>query len=144
MDRSGITNLLMTVSVNYPQFRRHIDDGHGGVSRIAIEEWHRNLGFLDYNEALTRLDNWMAGPDGSRIPKPMDLRNTKGARRDDTFHAPIEHQWHLEFMAWDENHKHGRLYDEEEREYVHDPRYEDGYHYDQNGRICTIDGRVVH
>ena len=32
---------------------------------------------------------------------------------------------------------------EEDREYVHDPLYEDGYHYDREGRICTLDGRVA-
>lgn len=145
MDRSGITNILMKVSVNYPQFRRHIDDGHGGISRFAIEEWDRRLGFLDYNEALNRLDNHMDGPNGDKIPKPTDLLKAKGARKDDIYHAPISHKYHIEFKEWDTERKHGWVYDQNDYLYMHDAEYDlaDGYHYDSMGRICTIEGRVA-
>lgn len=145
MNLESIGKLLNTIAVNYPRVRSEISNKDGTKIRMdVLQEWQRQIGYLDYEETLARLDNHMSGPNGAHAPKPMDLKTAKGKPKDETFHAPIEHQWHLEFMKWDENRMHGRLYDEEEREYVHDPRYEEGYHYDQNGRICTIDGRVVH
>lgn len=144
MNLHEIGNLLEKISVHYPSFRKHISDEYGHMSRNVAEEWMRIIGYLEYNEALDRLDEHMMGPDGGKAPKPMDLRKIKPAKKSEEWHAPIEHVWHLEFSKWDVTRMHGRLFDQEDREYVHDPVYEDGYHYDQQGRICTIDGRVVY
>lgn len=144
MDRSGTIKLLKTVMVNYPAFRRHIETEAGGISEMVIDEWQRQLGYLEVDEALERLDMYMATEAGSRAPKAMDLKLTKPGRRDsEIFHDTSPHRWHLEFSKRDPQQLHGRLYDEECREYSHDPLYEDGYHYDASGHICTMDGRVV-
>ena len=143
MDRSGIVKLLKAVSVNYPTFRRHIEADGGGISQAVIDEWDRQIGFLDYDEAMYRLDQHMGGENGMKIPKPADLKRFRSSNAKEEWHEPIRHQWHLGYMRWDKQRMHGRLFDEEGREYVHDPRYEDGYHYDRDGRICTNDGKVV-
>lgn len=62
-------------------------------------------------------------------------------RTSEYFHVEAgAHKWYLKFMPSDKDHKHGRLYDEEDREYVHSAAYEDGYHYNRAGQICTLDG----
>ena len=144
MDLSSVGKLLSRIAVNYPQFKRHILTENGNIQKIVAEEWERQLGYLDLDEALERLDLYMANEETSRPPRPVDLKKHKPRMKMDEWHAPIEHKWHLEFTRWDVEQMHGRVYDQEEREYVHDPTYEDGYHYDQMGRICTVDGKVVH
>lgn len=142
MDHSGIKQFLQTISVHYPQFRKHIDDGNGAIPKIVIEEWHRVIGFLDYDEAVARLDQYMASEDGNRQPKPMDLRRAGGSRKGDVFHAPIRHDWHLEFQESDKEHQNGRLYNQHEYEYVFDPENTDPFYYDKDGHICQS-GKVV-
>ena len=110
----------------------------------VVKEWHRLIGFLEYEEALERLDLYMLREDNRKPPMPRDFLRNKPAQKPEEWRAPISHQWHLEFQAWDKKQMHGRLFDQEGREYVHDPVYEDGYHYDFNGRICAMDGRVVY
>lgn len=141
----SIGKLLKSISVNYPRFRSEICNKDGtSIRPEVLTEWQRHIGFLDYEEALERLDRHMASENGNHIPKPMDLRKAGGTKKDDIYHAPIEHRWHLEFSPRDPEHMHGRMYDQNDYEYVHVAGYEDGYHYDRNGRICTLDGKVVH
>ena len=142
MDLNSVGKLLTRIAINYPTFKRNILDSEGKIQKVVAEEWERQIGYLDYEEALDRLDEWMYNSD--KAPRPVDLKKFKPARKSEEWHSPEPHIWHLEFMQWDTQRMHGRLYDQEEREYVHDPTYEDGYHYNQDGRICTIDGKVVH
>lgn len=143
MERSGIKKYLQVIAINYPSYKKHIES-ENGIPEMIITEWHRQIGFLDYDEALARLDAWMGSESGSRIPKPADIKNMCLSRRDsEVFYDKTPHQWHLEFTKGDKTRMHGRLFDEEGREYSHDPLYADRYHYDKMGRICTIDGRVV-
>lgn len=139
MDRSQIGKLLGVISIHYPGFK----GGHN--PEATAEEWYRIIGYLDYEDALRKLDEYMASDDGRKPPMAMDFRKSSGsaATAREYFHAETRHQWHLEFMRNDPERTHGRLYDEEGREYVHDPVYEDGYHYDYMGRICTMSGKVV-
>lgn len=141
----SIGKLLNTIAINYPRTRNEICNKDGTKIRMdVIREWNRQIGYLDFDEAVERLDLHMLGPDGNKAPKPIDLKKNKPAPKSEDWHSPEPHQWHLEFMAWDKERIHGRMFDQEGREYVHDPVYEDGYHYDQSGRICMIDGKVVH
>ena len=110
----------------------------------VAQEWLRLIGFLDYEEAVERLDLYMMQEDSRKPPMPRDFLRNKPSQKPEEWRAPVEHQWHLEFPGWDRHRKHGRVFDQEGREYVHDPVYEDGYHYDLNGRICAMDGRVVY
>ena len=145
MNLESIGKLLNTIAVSYPRIRNEIGNKDGTKIRMdVVQEWYRHIGFLEYEEALQRLDEYMLGPDGSKIPKPLDLKKQRTRRKSEEWHSPDRHIWHLEFPRWDTQKMHGRLFDQEDREYVHDPTYEDGYHYNQQGRICTADGRVVH
>ena len=144
MNLSEIGNLLQRISMHYPRFTNQIADANGNMRRDVAEEWMRLIGFLSFQEALDRLDVYMENNETSKPPMAMDFRRYKPRQKSDEWHSPEPHVWHLEFMAWDKERMHGRLYDQEDREYVHDPVYEDGYHYDKDGRICTIDGKVVY
>ena len=130
--------------MNYPRVRNDICGKDGSTIRPEVlQEWYRHIGYLEYDEALERLDYHMMSENGNKAPKPIDLKINKPQKKGEEWHAPIEHKWHLEFMKWDPEHMHGRVFDQDDYEYVHDPCYEDGYHYDRDGRICTIDGKVV-
>ena len=144
MNLESIGKLLNAIAINYPRFRNDICNKDGTKIRMeVVREWERKLGYLDLDEALERLDLYMANEETSRPPRPVDLKKHKPRMKMDEWHAPIEHKWHLEFTRNDPGQMHGRVFDQEDREYVHDPTYEDGYHYDQMGRICTVDGKVV-
>lgn len=144
MNLDSIGKLLTKITINYPRFRKDISTQDGSrIRKDVAEEWMRHIGYLSFDEALERLDLYMLGETGNRPPKPIDLRKCRPTRSEE-WHSPEHHSWHLEFTKWDTSQRHGRLYDQEGREYVHDPTYEDGYHYNQEGRICTIDGKVVH
>lgn len=144
MNLSETGDLLQRIAMHYPRFQNQIADANGRMRRDVAEEWMRLIGFLSFQEALDRLDVYMETNETSKPPMAMDFRRYKTREKSEEWHSPEPHVWHLEFSKWDTNHMHGRLYDQEDREYVHDPVYEDGYHYDQQGRICTIDGRVVY
>lgn len=58
------------ISINYPTARM-------GDPQSAIDEWHRQIGFLDYEEALSRMDAWMESPEGSRPPRAVDLKKSR-------------------------------------------------------------------
>ncbi len=144
MDYPSVAKLLTKISINYPRFKSEIATPNGtNIRKEVIEEWHRQIGFLDLDEALERLDLYMEDANNKKAPMAMDFRKYKPRTQSEEWHSPEKHQWHLDFPRWDSARMHGRLYDQEDREYVHDPTYEDGYHYDRQGHICTIDGRVV-
>lgn len=136
MDRTDTMKLLDKIAVHYPSFK---------VNLAAAEEWERLIGYMDLQEALDRLDDYLMQESGNNHAPGIRWfkRSAPEKKQDEVFHAPIKHTWHLEFLKWDEKRMHGRCYDQDDYEYVHDPTYEDGYHYDQYGRICTIDGRVA-
>lgn len=137
MDRQSIGLLLQTITVNYPSFQRNVDP------EAVITEWERVLGLLEYDEAMQRLDEYLIDPDHTKPPRPHDLLKSRPRQGSPEYFTPkTTHKWHLEFKGWDKERKHGGLFDEEGREFVHDPAYEDGYHYNRMGQICTIDGRV--
>lgn len=50
-----------------------------GDPQLAIDEWYRQLGLLEYEEALNRLDAWMESPEGSRPPRAVDLKKARPA-----------------------------------------------------------------
>ena len=133
-----IVTLLTKISIHYPSFH---------TSKSIAEEWYRLIGYKDLDECLDRLDDWLLGEEKNNRPPGIKWFATSAPEKkktDEVFHDPTPHEWHLVFAHWDVARMHGRLYDEEDREYVHDPMYEDGYHYDTQGRICTSDGRVLH
>ena len=143
MNLNEIGDLFQRIAIHYPRFASQIADSHGNMRKEAAEEWQRLIGFLGFEEALERLDLYMENNETQKPPMALDFKRIKPIKQSEEWHALIEHQWHIEFMRNDPHRMHGRVFDQEDREYVHDPTYEDGYHYDTMGRICTADGRVV-
>ena len=143
MDLNSVGKLLQTISIHYPSFKKHIQNSEGMLSKAVAEEWMRLIGFMTYEEALKKLDDHLLGEDSKFAPDVSFFLKHKVVKREEAFHAPIQHIWHIEFSKGDVERKHGRVYDQDGCEYVHDPMYDEGYHYDDMGRICTKDGRVA-
>ncbi len=131
MDIHEIGNLLERIMVHYPTFEKQVIKD-GKLSRAVGEEWHRLIGFLDYDEALARLDAYMEDADNKRPPMAMDFKRVKPRKNSEIFQAPIEHEWKI---------VNGRLYDQEDREYVVDPTNELPFYYDKEGNICQ--GKII-
>lgn len=143
MDLNEIGDLLEKIAVHYPGTMKNITDRNGGLDKRVCEEWQRVIGFLDFDEALSRLDAYMNSDDSKHAPNAMDFRKVKSQRQAyEYFHSDAVHVWYLSFNSSDKEQLHGRLYNEDDMEYVHDPVYEDGYHYNSGGDICTADGRT--
>lgn len=135
MDLNSVGILLQTITINYPAARKDIMNAEGKISVEVAKEWQRQIGFLDFNEAVARLDAWMENPNNTKAPMPRDLKKAQssgGAR--EYFHSSVRHRYHIE---------NGRVYSENGYEFVHDPCYMGKYIYDSMNQICTQDGRVV-
>ena len=129
MTHSEIGKLLGVISIHYPNHMKNTD------LESVIKEWHRIIGFLDYDEALARLDAYMEDAENKKPPMAIDFKRVKPRKALDVFHAPIEHQWKI---------IKGRLYDEEDREYVVDPTCELPFYYDEEGNICQGNRLLFH
>lgn len=126
MDIHEIGNLLERIMVHYPTFEKQVIKD-GKLSRAVGEEWHRLIGFLTFDDAVARLDSYLMSEDNKKPPMATDFLKHKPKKEVETFHAPISHQWRVEK---------GRLFDEEDREYVVDPTDELPFYYDEEGNIC--------
>lgn len=127
MDLKETGKLCEKILVHYPSFAKQCLTPDGNMSRSFLEEWNRIIGFLSYEDAIERLDAWMEGDDHKKAPMAVDFKLTKPRHKDDAFHAPISHIWRIE---------RGRLFDEEDREYVVDPTVELPFYWDENGYAC--------
>lgn len=127
MDHSGIEKLIKTIGINYPQSRKYFESSGGGISESVINEWYRQIGYLSYEDAVARLDAWMESEDHKRAPMAVDFKLVKPRKKDDIFHAPISHIWKI---------IRGRLYDEEDREYVIDPTCELPFYWNEQYIAC--------
>lgn len=146
MDLQQIGNLLSKIGIHYPNFKKHCSTEDGKmISKNFAEEWYRVIGYLDFEEALRKFDQYLKLPEGNKYPPDVKwfLAEKTAHKESKIFHAPVRGKRHLEFMPWDQQHLHGRMRDEEEREYVHNPTYEDGYHYDRQGNICDLNGNII-
>lgn len=128
MDLSSIKQLLMTISVNYPAFTKQITGSNGSVPKEVTEEWLRQIVFLDYPEALKRLDAWMDSENGRKPPMPRDFLKVQPQKaHHDVFHVQQKRKWRIE---------NGRLFDEEYREYVVDPTTYLPFYWNSSGIAC--------
>lgn len=145
MDMTSLGNLLGTIAIHYPSFKKHITNEDGKINKHIINEWYRLIGYMDFQEALAKFDQYLKLPEGNKYAPDVKwfLSSKSDKQEREVFHVQSHHQWHIEFPRQDKQRMHGRVYDEEDREYVHDPLYEDGYHYDREGHICTLDGKVA-
>ena len=134
MNLNEIGNLLQKISLHYPRFAAQIRDDKGYLRRDVGEEWLRIIGFLDYEEALKRLDDHLNSDDYKRIPMAMDFKKSRPSDRQEVFHAQTQHTWHIE---------NGQLMDEEYRIYANPQCPDEPYYYDNYGRICQK-GAVVY
>lgn len=149
MDQSGIEKLIKIIGVNYPQSRKYFESSDGkSLNDSVVEEWMRQISYLDYDEAVERLDAYMAEPDNKKPPMPADLKRMHRTKNE-YFYKQLDYNIIQERPVYDEHGKqtgvekfikwkviNGRLYDEEFREYVFDPKCELPFYYDEGGNIC--------
>ncbi len=126
MDLNEIGDLLERITIHYPAFEKQISKD-GRMSKAVAEEWHRLIGFLTFEDALKRFDAYLMSDDSKKPPMATDFLKHKARKKDDIYHAPIEHIWKI---------VNGRLFDQEDREYVVDPTNELPFYYDKEGNIC--------
>lgn len=127
MDLKEIGDLLVKICIHYPTSIKNFTDKEGKLDKRIAEEWQRIIGFLSYEDAIARLDAWMEGDDHKKAPMAIDFKLVKPKRKDEAFHAPIIHIWRIE---------RGRLFDEEDREYVVDPTNELPFYWNEDGIAC--------
>ena len=121
-----IGDLLERIAMHYPTFVKQISDSNG-LRKDVCEEWHRIIGYLEYQELLDRLDAYMDDPDNRKPPMAVDFKHVKSTTKSETFHVKIPHIWKIE---------RGRLYDEEDREYVVNPAIELPFYWNADGVAC--------
>lgn len=135
MDLNSVGKLLTTICVHYPSFQKHVAP-EGSIIRDYAEEWLRVIGFLDYEEALDLLDDYLALPDGNRYaPDVKWFLKNKGAKKDKAYFSPGRRIDRLD--------EHGTLMDAEGRLYAFPDRPDEVYHYDSNGRIVDRFGHEM-
>lgn len=104
------------------------------VSDAVVDEWYRLLGYLDYDEALAKLDAYLMLEDGNQhAPRIQWFKNARVERKDTYVPAHT-------FDRLDDK---GRLVDEEGRMYAFTHAPDELYHYDSSGRIMDSKGRLV-
>lgn len=137
MDLSSVGSLLARIAVHYPKFKEQIMDKDGRISKFVAEEWHRTIGFLDFDEALARLDSYLKQEEGNRFaPNARDFlqKPKSNGNEREVFHSDAEHEWYVDLQ--------GHLFDEEGREYgstVCSARY----YLDEKQRVCQM-GMVIY
>lgn len=135
MDTNGIINLLGTISVHYPSIKKNILNEDGKVSKFVVNEWHRCIGFMEYEEAVEKLDAYLLQADGNRFaPTIADFLKKEPKRVQEFEPGNNKHKWFVD--------KHGHLYDEHGYEYG-DPICSGNYYIDEQGRVCQI-GQIIH
>lgn len=134
MQLNEIGNLLQKIALHYPRFQQQICDEKGFLRRDVGEEWLRLIGYLDYDEALRRLDAHLESEDYKRIPMVTDFKKALPGEKKGYFVAGTTHQWRV---------INGELFDEEYRRYANPACPDEPYYYDNYGRICQK-GAVVY
>lgn len=136
MDTNGICRLLGIISIHYPKMKEHFINADGKMNKNVVDEWHRCIGYMDYEEALKKFDTYLKMSEGNKFAPDvkffMSKSSSTAARKE--VHYNTKHKWHLD--------KYGRLFDEEDREYANPALPNERYYYDEMGRICQK-GRVV-
>lgn len=135
MDFNDISKLLTTISVYYPGFRKNITTKSGDMIRIeVVREWFRTIGYMDYEDALGRLDAYLMGPNAKSPPGPMDFRKTMPS---------VRHNYYQSDHNFDRLDPKGRLADDAGRLYAFPDRPDEEYHYDASMRILDSKGNFV-
>lgn len=135
MDLNSVGKLLATISVHYPSFKKHCDNGEGKISKAFAEEWLRVIGFMDYDEALAKLDQYLKLPEGNKFAPDVKWFLSHKAEKKEEWVNP-------EFNFDRLDHK-GRLIDAEGRMYAFPDKPDELYHYDKNGHIVDSKGVFV-
>lgn len=69
MDKQQIKDLLIQIKVFYPRFEsvEKIENKYGVLSHV-IDSWYRQIGFMEYEEAIGILDRYMESDQGNKTP----------------------------------------------------------------------------
>ena len=69
MDKQQIKDLLIQIKVFYPRFESvEKDGGRYAVMSATVDSWHRQIGYMEYEEALGILDRYMESDQGNKTP----------------------------------------------------------------------------
>lgn len=69
MSDEEIKRLLTQIKVFYPRFDAVEKDGNRyGIMKETVTAWHRVIGWMDLDQALKILDDYMASEQGGRTP----------------------------------------------------------------------------
>lgn len=130
MDRTQIGKLLGVVSIHYPSFKTNSDP------ETMIDEWHRIIGFLDYDEAIKRLDAYMEDPANTKPPRAVDFKKVRPSESKNYFSGGIG-----PYMVS----RDGDLVNESGMRFAFPDRPDEKYRYNQRGDICSANdyNRVV-
>lgn len=135
MDIQSIGKLLQSICVHYPSFKKEAVGPDNKFYRSYMDEWHKHIGFLDYEEAEQILTDWIMSDNGKFAPKVSDFLKAKDRKKPKTayFMDNTPRRYHIG--------RHGELLDEEEMEYG--GNYANGepyvYYYNGMGQICRKD-----
>ena len=69
MDKNEIKQLLIQIKVFYSRFEAvEKDGGRFGVMSQTIDAWHRQIGWMEYDQAIKILDDYASSENGSKTP----------------------------------------------------------------------------
>jgi hypothetical protein len=132
MIQKEISELLLSIAVNWPSFKKQLFDGDRLVGYV-VNEWYERVGFLSKQEADDLLERYMLTPEAQKYPPgiPWFLGVKKIRREKENVVVDYDiHGYHI--GRW------GELLDEYDREYG--GSYGDGrpfvYYYNMRGDIC--------
>lgn len=140
MNLGEIAQLLDSISVHYPSFRKSIETTDGRISETHLKEWYRRIGFMDYEDADAKLTRYLSLPDGNKFPPNVSWFLNNKAPTEAKQKTFVGHDPDRKFKIEKRGYRY-RLFDEEGREYG-TPGDESDFYYDNMGRICQS-GKVV-
>lgn len=127
MTTNEIRSLLEKIQVHYRGFE---------ITAAVIDEWYRLIGFLGYQEAINKLDDYLLMEDGNRnAPRIQWFRKSKIAKQ--------QEEEYVSKAYFDRLDSRGRLTDAEGRMYAFPDKPDEIYHINSSGRICNSKGEVV-
>ena len=131
MDLSSVGKLISMIAVHYPAFKRHVMDKDGRISKFIAEEWHRRLWPVSMEDALDRLDAYLAAEHEYAPDTQFFLQKPRAAEYFTSGRKPI---YHVE---------HGWLVDEYGQVYGLPDNPDSKFMYDGMGRIVDDRGRII-
>lgn len=129
--------LLSKITVHYPAMDQRWKHDDGKFRKDVVEEWYRLIGFLSYEDAMKKFDQYLRLPDGNRYAPDVKWFLTA--------HSPSQarEEPRKPGTGFDRIDRFGNLTDAEGRLYAFSEKPYEKYHYDSSMRIMDSAGRLV-